>query len=662
MIVALALTLLAAPAAVCAPTASTSSVLRQLEDVQASCKTPACLDEQRMLLENSLAASPDDVFLQRARLEVLRGLLPQFPGELSDLYSRTGSPAALATPPASRALALYLEGLSARHEVRETKLKEALAADPSFVWPHLSLRTPEHLRAFLDACPESVEGLTAATQVDSEAGAERLALARGTAPRLRAWLETHPGELSGWPTLWAGEFATTPPASRDAVRARVAADLVRLQAHPQPDRLAYWEALIEGHKVTGDTAARRSAEGEEVTRFPCSDPVYFRRQEALEAQPRDDADRRAKYEQSTGWSKVCPGDARYALTRYQTATTVAELPPEELLDAADGFVASWGDFRARTPVPATKLARLYQRRGLRTDRIPALLKQAEEQIDAEYRSAKDWGGSRGDRADRTRAMNRFDLGALRAELALAGGQLDAARQALAAIRPGAEPRDIGEVYQRQRWHSLRALLAEKESRLLDAVVDLREASDGNKNTHAVELWSKLGGSQESFDTFWAGSVATRNSKPEEPPAGTAGAGVGKPFPVFSLTDTAGRTWTNQDLAGKVVVINAWATWCAPCREELPWLEKVQARVAAKPDVLFLSINVNETQGEVAPFAKEHHITAPVLLGGESFMTQHTEGIPTTWVLDRKGVVRLRSVGTSGEEWTKELEAAIAAAS
>jgi hypothetical protein len=63
MIVALALTLLAAPAAVCAPAPSTASVLRQLEDAQASCKTPACLDEQRVLLEKALAAGPDDVFL-----------------------------------------------------------------------------------------------------------------------------------------------------------------------------------------------------------------------------------------------------------------------------------------------------------------------------------------------------------------------------------------------------------------------------------------------------------------------------------------------------------------------------------------------------------------------------------------------------------------------
>jgi thiol-disulfide isomerase/thioredoxin len=115
---------------------------------------------------------------------------------------------------------------------------------------------------------------------------------------------------------------------------------------------------------------------------------------------------------------------------------------------------------------------------------------------------------------------------------------------------------------------------------------------------------------------------------------------------FELVTLDGDTLRSQDLAGRVVVVNFWATWCLPCRMEMPSLQKLHERRAAEGVmVLGLSEDVGGDEG-VRAFLRERAIGYPV---GKATAAHRRAfgpipGIPTTFVLDRRGRVRHRVVG------------------
>ena len=140
---------------------------------------------------------------------------------------------------------------------------------------------------------------------------------------------------------------------------------------------------------------------------------------------------------------------------------------------------------------------------------------------------------------------------------------------------------------------------------------------------------------------------------------------GKTMPAFSLVDLEGRTWTQADLAGKTAFINVWATWCPPCRKEMPDLQAFWERVRSRPDVVLLTMNVDEDVPLVAPFVKEHGYTFPVLLARGFVRDQlKVQGIPRNWVLDGSLVWRTDQIGLpmTLRSWGSWAEARIAAAS
>jgi peroxiredoxin len=105
---------------------------------------------------------------------------------------------------------------------------------------------------------------------------------------------------------------------------------------------------------------------------------------------------------------------------------------------------------------------------------------------------------------------------------------------------------------------------------------------------------------------------------------------------FTLTDLTGKSWTLRDLRGKVVLVNFWATWCPPCRKEMPDLEALHQRFGPR-GLVILAIS-DEDAGKVKPFIAEHQISYPILLdpGRKVNETFRVEGIPKTFVYDRDG--------------------------
>ncbi len=105
---------------------------------------------------------------------------------------------------------------------------------------------------------------------------------------------------------------------------------------------------------------------------------------------------------------------------------------------------------------------------------------------------------------------------------------------------------------------------------------------------------------------------------------------------FTLTDLQGAAWTLKDLHGKVALVNFWATWCPPCRKEMPDLETLYHEFQDR-GLVILAIS-DEDAGKVKPFIAEHKYNYPILLdpGRKVNDDFQVEGIPKSFVYDRNG--------------------------
>jgi peroxiredoxin len=112
---------------------------------------------------------------------------------------------------------------------------------------------------------------------------------------------------------------------------------------------------------------------------------------------------------------------------------------------------------------------------------------------------------------------------------------------------------------------------------------------------------------------------------------------------FTLAELGGKTWTLKEQRGKVVVLNFWATWCPPCRKEMPDLERLY-REFKNQGLVILAIS-DEDADKVRPFIAEQKVTYPILLdpGRKVNDLFQVEGIPKTFVYDRNGKLVAQSI-------------------
>jgi peroxiredoxin len=132
-------------------------------------------------------------------------------------------------------------------------------------------------------------------------------------------------------------------------------------------------------------------------------------------------------------------------------------------------------------------------------------------------------------------------------------------------------------------------------------------------------------------------------------------------PDFTLTDLQGHSVKLSDLRGKAVVLNFWATWCPPCKEEIPWFVELQKRYGSQ-GLQIVGVSMDDgDQKDVEKFAAENAINYPVLLGKETVASQYggIDYLPTTFYIDRDGVVMDRVFGQPGrDEIEKNIKLAI----
>lgn len=129
--------------------------------------------------------------------------------------------------------------------------------------------------------------------------------------------------------------------------------------------------------------------------------------------------------------------------------------------------------------------------------------------------------------------------------------------------------------------------------------------------------------------------------------------AGFPAPNFTLKDVNGRSYRLADLRGQIVFLNIWATWCPPCRMEMPSMERLHRRLQGK-DFIMLAVSEDEDGvTAVRPFIDQMGLTFPVLLDPEGVLPSRygVTGYPETFVIDRDGSVIQHTIGP--ENWESE---------
>ena len=121
--------------------------------------------------------------------------------------------------------------------------------------------------------------------------------------------------------------------------------------------------------------------------------------------------------------------------------------------------------------------------------------------------------------------------------------------------------------------------------------------------------------------------------------------AGKPTPAFSLTDIDGKSWTLAGLRGQVVVINFWASWCEPCRAEMPSLELLASR-HERAGLAVLAVNYQETLLAIKRFLDVQPVLLPILLDrdGAAAAAWTPRVFPATVLVDRLGMPRTQVLG------------------
>ena len=118
----------------------------------------------------------------------------------------------------------------------------------------------------------------------------------------------------------------------------------------------------------------------------------------------------------------------------------------------------------------------------------------------------------------------------------------------------------------------------------------------------------------------------------------------QPTPALELTDLQGQRWTNANLKGRAVVLNFWATWCPPCKEELPSLQTLHEIGGGQPVVI--GINVRETASHVRRYLASTGMNFPVVLDPQAELAKRfgVTAFPTTLLIAPDGQIRWRVLG------------------
>ena len=120
-------------------------------------------------------------------------------------------------------------------------------------------------------------------------------------------------------------------------------------------------------------------------------------------------------------------------------------------------------------------------------------------------------------------------------------------------------------------------------------------------------------------------------------------------PDFVLQDTEGKTHRLSDYRGKPVIINFWATWCPPCREEIPSMNRAWHKLE-KEGIAILAVNMGEDEDTIFIFTADYPADFPILMDRDGAVIEQwpVKGLPTTYIVAPDGTIAYRAIGS--REW------------
>jgi thiol-disulfide isomerase/thioredoxin len=660
------------------------------QDARFPCQAPAeirglTIDQVR----SRLRAGQDDFFLYTQLLH-LTPSAPK-PGALASEFEQK----LREHPSDGRVLYLYGRALIGKNTPEAIlQLNRAATAMPALPWPYAALaeiyasrnfaddgKLLANVRAYRHLCPANLDGFRHLGKVtDATEAAE-------WARELRSLLENSKDPEDGryWRLLWAAEFRVTPQAEYDTLRAKVAADVKRLETLPQTENPMLLVALWDGYKLSGQMDA-----AERMDRKMNPDRNFMRIYDAWSVKAGMRSRTRMTEEQhqavmreyakvSAEWIAKWP-DSPFAWSiRLGAMTAGPDWTKEELERVGEQCLK----FAAKRPIGWTevprelRIAQAWVPHGIR---LKDSVKMAEESLDQILLGPEEL-------SDLTAPPNAaevmhgnqygFDVSVWDAMGVIVEGaaqlkDFDKARGMLGKMQRWLDENqfkkdDATSGYPRYQslYLEYAGRLAEAHGHKVDAVALYTRAiatyyvrPDVVKHVRA--LWDEQGGTQEGWE------IATKRlPAPKPPPRPSVGVArefaawtkTDKALPEANLQDSLGKTWSVSTLKGKTTFLNVWATWCPPCREELPQIQRLYELSKERGDFQVMTFSVDENPGELEPFLKANGYTFPVILARQYVdRIAAPYMIPQNWIVDSKGMLREESGGFDANiaDWAKEM--------
>jgi thiol-disulfide isomerase/thioredoxin len=662
------------------------------QDVAFACQAPP--EVKALTLEQvraRLNAGQDDFFLYK-RLEDLTPGIPK-PGILASEFQQT-----LQQHPDDAGF-LYLYGRSLiGKDTRQAivYLNRAAEAAPKLPWTHLARAEIYASRNFKDdakvmaniheyhkLCPGNLEGFRYLEKVKD--AAETAEAGR----QLRAVLEKaeDPDDGRYWSLLWAAEFRVAPSTEYDALRKRVAADVQRLKSRPEPRNRDLLIALADGYKLTGQMEAAGKVDMElspdqEVNKaYRAWEEKHKIRTRITTTPEQHRVDMEDLAMAATAWVKEWPTSG-LAWQRLLTTLTFRpnwtkedmEKAGEEALKADKARSIVW------TYIPSRlRVAQAWVRHGIRPRDCVAMGESSLDQISLGPEVESDLTAPPNAAEIAALRVFGFDTSVWDAMGVVVEGSVQLrdfgkARRMLTRMQQWLNDNQFkkddstsGYMRSEARYLHYAGEVAEAEGHKLDALgLYVRATAGGWRDPGAMEharaLWEEQGGTKEGWDLVVQRLPAPTPKDPSRymVTAATEFAPwtkAGLALPEMKLRDMTGKIWTVANFQGKTTFVNVWATWCVPCREELPSVQKLYELVKGRPDIQMITLNADQNPGEVQPFLTEHHYTFPVVMARdylEDFPGSFP--IPQNWMVDRAGILQQKSVGfdTNVVDWPKEM--------
>jgi hypothetical protein len=596
LLAALAYRLPAQAADWCVPSPAVQAALEQLPGT-----LPGELDwqyEQKHLaaLKELLTRFRGDLLLQRAYVESAYRRADKDKA-IADYKARYES-----NPDDPVVAYLYATALMGRQSAEAIKILDAvLKKNPQFPWPHYSLApiygTPvfqnkdeklKHVKAFLAACPESLDGYRELTGLDDK---ELLA---AYAAKLRALLEprTDMDAIRAYVTLWSIEFKAHPMSEYDGLRKQVSEDLKRIRALNWEDKRGWYYTLERGYTLVNDQAQADWARDERFGRWepfvPVSAAKWFK--DRPRPQKDDAAGKKTAYYAEllklTGeWLKESPKSADIWRLRLEAMEHLDGIPATDVEAVSDRYLNLLESQAGPDGLDSDQyftVARVLSEKHLQPERVLELagkgLAQGKvEDSDPEYDSYATKESLQ--ESDFYKSLHPMKGSGLEAEAYIQLKQAGKARLALARMEDELQATHalVGDKAEFKKqysgrmatWWGFMARTAELQNHEQDAMafyehalLERLEAQEMPETgvpdevaENARRLFTKLGGTNDGWQ-IWYGSRADNLASH----AALTWEDADEPLPAFALPDLTGKMWTQESLKGKVTFLNFWASW------------------------------------------------------------------------------------------------------